>query len=85
MDNSPRPWYKMKDKAEMERLEAVLNLRKSGYATGTTAGDGRWRMFVKDFDQIMQRGNWLNAVLYSRDAVLVIYLNEDVSFRAVFE
>ncbi len=22
-------------------------------------GDGRWRLFVKDFDQIMQPGNWL--------------------------
>ena len=42
MDNSPDPWHKMKVNEEMERLEAVLNLNKSGSATGTTAtfGDG---------------------------------------------
>ena len=44
MDNSPRPWYKMKDKAEMERLEAALNLTKSGSATGTTAESGREKL-----------------------------------------
>ncbi len=37
MDNSPDPWYKMKVNDEMERLEAVLNLNKSGSANGTTA------------------------------------------------
>jgi len=37
MDNSPDPWYNTKEKDEMERLEAVLNLKKSGSATGTTA------------------------------------------------
>jgi len=40
MDNSPEPWYKTKANEEMERLEAVLNLRKSGSATGTTAKGG---------------------------------------------